>query len=111
MLGRTGVIDFLRNRGVWWMGSRGLVVEDGVIDFLRNRGVWQDAQAMKDRLWSWNVEIPHLCGCARAAQGLDEGRCVSTAIFSSCGVGPACGFEHSCAVVDLWLRLVLSLRF
>ena len=29
---------------------------------------------------------------------IDEGRCVTTAIFWSCGVDHACGFEHSCDV-------------
>ena len=51
------------------------------------------------------------CGCAQAAQGLEEGRCVSTAILWRCGVGHACGFAHSCVAFNIWLRLTCSLRF
>ena len=50
----------------------------------------------------------YLCGCAQAAQGLDEGQCVNIAIFWSCGVGHACGCEHSRVIVKFPLRLEVS---
>ena len=52
----------------------------------------------------WSDYI-NLCGCAQAAQGLNEGQCVKREIFWSCGV--AC-CEHSRVIVKFPLRLEAS---
>ena len=57
------------------------------------------------------VTIENYVAAPKPPRGLMRGGVSTMQYFWSCGAGHACGVEHSCVVINFWLRLELSLRF